>query len=594
MSNESIKHKTCFVCKNNEVAVMLDLGAQPACNRFLKSAEEDGYQQPLTIGLCKHCGLVQLTNPFPVTELQPEYNWVTYTEPEDHLDSLATKLSKLSNIDKSAKIFGISYKDDSLLERMKKLGFDNAMRFDLKKDSGINSDNLGVETIQNVLTYKLADKIVKQNGKFDLIIARHILEHTSNIFEFMKGVRTLLNQKGHVLFEVPDYMKAFEQFDYSTIWEEHTLYFTPYTFKNCLLFGKFSIEKFDIHQYPIENSLVAIVKPADKITTLIDKNVLQKEIARALTFSQEFVKKKATIKSLFFEYNREKGKIAIFGAGHSSCLLVNILGLKDEIECIIDDNPNKQGLFMPGSHLPILSPSAFLNDNIKLCILSVNPNFEEKVIAKNKHFIENGGKFLSFCPASEISLYTYLKHLNGTNFKEINKEVYYATDKIVKLGRNDINLFKKKLIHNQLQKIRLCTHKDTTDRIHEMFIILGRNIYIRPHKHLNKAESFHVIEGTANIVIFDEEGKILEVMEVSDYNSGNKFYYKIYEPYYHTVCVISSFLVFQETTSGPFNKSDTVYAPWAPEEKDVVAVKAYMEKLAKSVDSFLKNKGTKK
>ena len=123
-----------------------------------------------------------------------------------------------------------------------------------------------------------------------------------------------------------------------------------------------------------------------------------------------------------------------------------------------------------------------------------------------------------------------------------------------------------------------------------MCIILRKGIYIRPHKHLKKAESFHVIEGTANIVIFDEEGKILEAIEVSDYSSGKKFYYKIYEPYYHTVCVTSSFLVFHETTSGPFNKSDTAYAPWSPEEKDAVAVKSYTEKLVKSVDAFLKGK----
>ena len=162
---------------------------------------------------------------------------------------------------------------------------------------------------------------------------------------------------------------------------------------------------FEIYKYPIENSLAAIVKPANIITALTDKNTLQKENTRALIFSQEFVKRKEKVKSFFSEYKQQQGKVAIFGAGHSSCLLVNILGLKGEIELIIDDNTNKQGMFMPGSCLKIASPSALLNGSIKLCILSVNPNAEEEIIAKNKHFVKTGGKFLSFCTASEISLW---------------------------------------------------------------------------------------------------------------------------------------------------------------------------------------------
>ena len=585
----------CRICKNTTIVELLDLGMQPVCNQFLESLKEKTNKYQLLLGLCKDCGLVQLINPFPALELQPKHDWVTYTEPEWHLDDLANILTKLPNIDKDAKICGISFKDDSLLERMKKLGFNKTMRLDLQEDLGSDNGLGGVETIQNLLNISQAKNIVKRYGKFDIVLARHILEHAYKISEFIKPLKNILTPNGYILFEVPDCTKPFEQFDYSTIWEEHIVYFTSETFKNCFSFESLLLERFKLYSYPMENSLVGIVKPADSIKEHFpNKSVLEKENARALAFSQAFPKMKDRLKSFFSDYKRDKGKTAVFGAGHNTCLMINAFELKDYVDCVIDDNKNKQGLFMPGSHLPILSPSVFLNNSINLCILNVNPTLEEDIIAKNRHFIENGGKFISFCPASEISLYTYPNHLNYINFKEVNKGVYYATNNRVKLGRNDINIFKEKLIHNQQQKIRLCTHKDTADKIHEMFIILGKNIYIRPHKHLNKSESFHVIEGTANIIIFDEEGKIFDVIKISDYYSGNQFYYKIYEPYYHTVCVTSSFLVFQETTSGPFNKSDAIYAPWSPEENDIVAVKAYMERLAKSIDGFLKNRNVKK
>ncbi len=152
--------------------------------------------------------------------------------------------------------------------------------------------------------------------------------------------------------------------------------------------------------------------------------------------------------------------------------------------------------------------------------------------------------------------------------KEINKEVFSADETIVAVGQIEIDLLKKKLSDTERKRIRLCSHKDVTDKLHEMFIVLSKETYIRPHKHLNKAESLHVIEGSADAVFFDEKGNITKVMPLSDYSSGKPFYYRIEEPCYHTLCIRSDFLVFHEATQGPFQRSDTVFAPWSPAEDD--------------------------
>ena len=76
----------------------------------------------------------------------------------------------------------------------------------------------------------------------------------------------------------------------------------------------------------------------------------------------------------------------------------------DTIEFIIDDNPHKRGLYMPGSHLPIVASSALLEHDITLCLLSLNPIGEENVIAKNAAFAEHGGTFASIFPASVRAL----------------------------------------------------------------------------------------------------------------------------------------------------------------------------------------------
>ena len=74
----------------------------------------------MILGQCKGCGLVQLIKFIPIKKLTPRYNWISYNEPEEHLDRLAKTITKLPGINKYSKVCGLSYKEDSLLERLKK------------------------------------------------------------------------------------------------------------------------------------------------------------------------------------------------------------------------------------------------------------------------------------------------------------------------------------------------------------------------------------------------------------------------------------------------------------------------------------------
>ena len=173
--------------------------------------------------------------------------------------------------------------------------------------------------------------------------------------------------------------------------------------------------------------------------------------------------------------------------------------------------------------------------------------------------------------------------------KELNQEVLVADDKIGKVKRQDIEIMKKRAVNNQRRRIRLCAHSNVDDTLHEMLIVLAKSTYIRPHKHLGKSESLHAIEGIVDVVVFDENGNITEVIQIGDYPSGRSFYYRMSAPYYHTLLIRSDFLVFHETTNGPFKRSDTIFAPWAPDESDTTAGKAFMEELSRSVESFTPN-----
>lgn len=168
-----------------------------------------------------------------------------------------------------------------------------------------------------------------------------------------------------------------------------------------------------------------------------------------------------------------------------------------------------------------------------------------------------------------------------------NEEVLFAADPIVTVGRPDIESLKEKAGHNRRKRIRLCAHRNVTDSLHEMLIVHTKETYVRPHKHLNRTESFHLIEGVVQVVVFDDAGNIMEVVQMGDYSSGHRFYYRMQEPFFHTLRITSDYLVFHETSNGPFVRSDTVFPPWAPEENDWPAVEAFTEHLGRAVEYFI-------
>jgi cupin fold WbuC family metalloprotein len=160
--------------------------------------------------------------------------------------------------------------------------------------------------------------------------------------------------------------------------------------------------------------------------------------------------------------------------------------------------------------------------------------------------------------------------------KTESAEVLYAEDPIVTVDAAAIEALKRGAMANPRRRIRLCAHRGVGDSLHEMLIVHTRDTYVRPHKHVDKCESFHVIEGDVDVVIFDDEGEVAEVIGMGSVHSGRRFFYRIADPLYHTLLIRSDVLVFHETTPGPFRREQTIFAPWAPEDGDAPAVSRFL------------------
>lgn len=399
------KIKNCSICEEEQVAQLIDFREQVVCHHFLKSPQDKVYRHNLGLGQCRVCGTVQLTDRIPLKELKPHYDWLKCNEPEAHLDRLVEKISQLPGITKDSPIYGVSFKDDSTLDRFNKLGFRNTWRADPRNDLGVPDPIIGFQAVQEHFNSKTAQRLINNHGKADILIARHIIEHAYDFREFIEASKQLISSDGYIVLEIPDCGRALDKCDYTMVWEEHAIYFTGKTFKNCFGLLGLSLMHFENIPYSIEDSYVAIAKVNTSVNAPTQReDHLNGEISRAEKFVDEYENKKNRIKKFLAGYKQKQKKIVLFGGGHMSCVFLNLFELKDYVDFVVDDNPNMRGLFMPGSGLSILESQAMYEQDAKLCILTLSLASEEKVIQNNKRFLETGGTFVSVFPGSQWAM----------------------------------------------------------------------------------------------------------------------------------------------------------------------------------------------
>ena len=98
------------------------------------------------------------------------------------------------------------------------------------------------------------------------------------------------------------------------------------------------------------------------------------------------------------------GEIALLGAGHIACRFLNVLGLGDLVSYVLDDHPDKKGVYMPGTRHPIISTEQLDRGSITACLLSLSAVGEQKIMSSKLDFTHRGGKFFSIIPTSYYAL----------------------------------------------------------------------------------------------------------------------------------------------------------------------------------------------
>ena len=395
--------KECIGCGANTTKKLIDLGPQPPSNRYLSGTRESIGTHHIEFGICTACGLAQLLNPMAPDLVRSRFEWISYNEPEGHLDDLVEILAKKIDLSVKTHIVGVTYKDDSTLARFNYKGVADTYRLNQADDLQMDEPLASLETIQHALSPDAAKKLAGKIGQADILLVRHILEHAHDPRRLLEACRNLCKPGGMLVIEVPDCRKVLDGHDHCFLWEEHISYYTPETLRRFFEVNGLSDIDMRIYKYPMEDSLVAIVYNVSTSSAQLEIKTGM-EMARVERFVSTFSSRGAKIKQHLQSLRSQGKRVALFGAGHLAAKFINFYRLEDCLIGVIDDNPNKLGRHMPGSKLPIIGSDCLEKGEVDLCLLALNPESEQKVLKAKAEYCTGGGKFRSIFSASANSI----------------------------------------------------------------------------------------------------------------------------------------------------------------------------------------------
>ena len=397
----------CLVCNSDQLVTILDLGPQPVSSHFTVSSGAPVVERNIVLTLCRSCGIVQLAQPYPYNDLIPPYDWITYREPESHLDAVVDAICCLPNIKKDGVAAGLSFKDETTLDRLRGRGFSQTWVIDVHRDLGAENPNANIESVHGLLTPESAGEMVGRYGLVDVLIARHILEHAGAPQRFMQALGSLIAPGGYLVIEVPDCRANLKRQDYTMIWEEHSLYFTQETLPQVLAATGFESMGLEIHPFPFEDVILLYARKSgsqEGASAEVNPSAIEENITRARAYGAAFETWTARYRDVLDELTKGGKPLAVYGAGHLTSAFINFHGLADYFAFVVDDTPQKHGLHLPKCGLPIVPNSRLSTDEVSACLFGLAPQIEDKVIASNPQFTEAGGRYYSMFADSKRSI----------------------------------------------------------------------------------------------------------------------------------------------------------------------------------------------
>ena len=404
----------CRFCQSGLSETFADLGMSPLSNSYLGESQLQGMERfyPLHAYVCSSCFLVQLTEFETPERIFSDYAYFSsYSDSWlRHCEVYARSMVERWQLGSASRVIEIASNDGYLLQYFKQLGIPvfgvepaaNVAKVAMEK---------GIPTEVAFFGAKKGAELSESGKSADLIAANNVLAHVPDINDFVKGFKLALRPGGCVTVEFPHLLQLVLHNQFDTIYHEHFSYLSLGFVSR--LFASHGLRVFDVDEIPTHGGSLRVyschsedgTKPTRETVSVLleqERNHGLQDISIYRRFAAQVVRAKCDVLDFFVDAKRAGKTVAGYGAPAKGNTLLNYCGIGPEfLEFTVDRSPHKQGLYLPGTHIPVLSPETIAK--AKPDFLFILPwNLREEIVEQMAHIRSWGGKFVVPIPAVEI------------------------------------------------------------------------------------------------------------------------------------------------------------------------------------------------
>ena len=368
---------------------------------------------PLRMHVCDTCWLVQLED-YEAPDTHFHGNYLYFSSFSDswlaHARTFVELVTQRYSLGPLSRVVEVASNDGYLLQYFVArgipcFGVDPAMNC-----AGTAWHERRVRTEIAFFGAHTASRLLAQGGPADLIIANNVLAHVPNINDFVAGFKVLLKPDGTATFEFPHILEMIRNNQFDTIYHEHYSYLSYIAL--APLFARHGLSVVDVNLLQTHGGSLRLYVRHEWVEEKISesfKRLERDEIGAGLdkaetyqAFGAKVRALKRSLLTLLIGLINDGKRIAGYGAPAKGNTLLNYCGIgTDFLAFTADRNIYKQGLLLPGTHIPIRPPEAIFEEKPDY-VLILPWNLREEIMAQLEGIREWGGKFIVPIPHPAI------------------------------------------------------------------------------------------------------------------------------------------------------------------------------------------------
>jgi SAM-dependent methyltransferase len=411
----SVRASRCRFCGQPLATTFVNLGMSPLANSY-RRPEELGQAEkfyPLHALVCEGCLLVQLDQYETPEDIFTDYAYFSsYSDTflrhaREYVDHAVDRFE----LGSESRVVEIASNDGYLLQFMVDRGIpvtgvepaENVARAAREK---------GIPTLSGFFGEAMARDLVSQGLQADLVIANNVLAHVPDLNDFVRGIKVLMVPGGTATLEFPHLQRLMEGNQFDTIYHEHFSYFSFHSVER--VFAHHGLTLYDVDEIPTHGGSLRIYAEhsedkSGQISSPRIADLKRGELDAGLHqlegyggFPERVRRAKRRLLAFLIEA-REAGKsVAAYGAPAKGNTLLNYAGVRtDLIDFTVDRSPHKQGLFLPGTQIPIFPPE-HIRESQPDYLLILAWNLKDEIVEQTRYIHDWGGRHVVPIPQLEI------------------------------------------------------------------------------------------------------------------------------------------------------------------------------------------------